>query len=299
MLWLYLASQLGLSFLFSLITGAVNLLYVLMIGSAVIDGDLLLEIISNLITIFVTVLSALCAIWYASRKIKWDWQKSLSNFQYKKSNLLYGVSLCYGLSLPLGFLVTFLGLLLRSVGLDLPEVGASDNQFIAGELLYFIAGCIAAPILEEIVFRGIILGSLKQYSPKFALIFSSLLFTFMHMNLYQGIAVFGMGIAFGIMYLKTESLQVTIFMHFINNLIAWMNAWIPDGAATALSLMLLALMVIGWVYLIKNRKSIRSMLSKQGTAKDCWSVPCKSISFWMLALVFVLFSAFYIVGWMS
>ena len=50
-------------------------------------------------------------------------------------------------------------------------------------LLMFIALVIAAPILEELIFRGIMLdGLLRIYSPTKAVIVSSLLFGLIHLN---------------------------------------------------------------------------------------------------------------------
>lgn len=50
----------------------------------------------------------------------------------------------------------------------------------------FISMVIAAPILEELIFRGIILkGLLKNYSPLKSILISSLLFGLIHLNPWQ------------------------------------------------------------------------------------------------------------------
>ena len=51
--------------------------------------------------------------------------------------------------------------------------------------------CIYSPLLEEVLFRGIILNSfIKKYSSSIALIFSSLVFAIAHLNFIQGINAF-------------------------------------------------------------------------------------------------------------
>lgn len=77
---------------------------------------------------------------------------------------------------------------------------------------------IAAPILEELIFRGVILkGFLKKYNPTRAIIYSSLLFGIAHLNPWQFVAAFMAGIAIGWVYYKTKSIWPAIFIHFANN----------------------------------------------------------------------------------
>lgn len=85
----------------------------------------------------------------------------------------------------------------------------------------FIVGVILAPFFEEIVYRGIILnGMLKKYSPKKAIVISSLIFGFMHLNLPQGLNAFIIGLIIGTVYYFTKSLYICMLMHAANNFIA-------------------------------------------------------------------------------
>jgi membrane protease YdiL (CAAX protease family) len=78
---------------------------------------------------------------------------------------------------------------------------------------------LAAPILEEFIFRGIILdGLLKRYSAIKSIVVSSLLFGLVHLNPWQFITGFLMGIFIGYIYIYTRSLSIAILMHGINNL---------------------------------------------------------------------------------
>lgn len=82
----------------------------------------------------------------------------------------------------------------------------------------FIMLVFAAPICEEVIFRGIILdGLLKNYSPRKAIIWSALLFGIVHLNPWQFIAALSLGLFMGWVYYKTGSLLTTIFIHFIAN----------------------------------------------------------------------------------
>ncbi|RPI00910.1 MAG: CPBP family intramembrane metalloprotease [Calditrichaeota bacterium] len=77
---------------------------------------------------------------------------------------------------------------------------------------------VAAPIGEELLFRGIILdGLLKNYPPKKAIFWSALFFGAAHLNPWQFIAGFILGFFMGWIYHTTRSLTTTVFIHFIAN----------------------------------------------------------------------------------
>lgn len=93
----------------------------------------------------------------------------------------------------------------------------------------FISIVIAAPILEELIFRGIILnGLLQRYSPVKSIILSSILFGIVHLNPWQFISAFIIGIFSGWVYYKTRKLSLSILIHFINNLAAFIGMYFMD-----------------------------------------------------------------------
>jgi membrane protease YdiL (CAAX protease family) len=87
----------------------------------------------------------------------------------------------------------------------------------------FITIVIAAPILEELIFRGIILnGLLKSYSPLKAIIISSLLFGLVHLNPWQFIGASILGSLSGWVYFKTNKLTLPIIIHMTNNFLGFL-----------------------------------------------------------------------------
>jgi membrane protease YdiL (CAAX protease family) len=84
--------------------------------------------------------------------------------------------------------------------------------------LIFLAGAILAPIVEEVLFRGLLQKSLSHKLPIWAAIaISALIFGAMHMDLYAFPVLALMGAIFGLLYHLTGSLRVTILAHLINN----------------------------------------------------------------------------------
>jgi len=90
----------------------------------------------------------------------------------------------------------------------------------------FIAIVIAAPIIEELIFRGIILnGLLQRYSPVKSIIISSVLFGIVHLNPWQFISAFIIGLFSGWVYYRTGKLTLSILIHFVNNLFAFVGMY--------------------------------------------------------------------------
>jgi uncharacterized protein len=78
---------------------------------------------------------------------------------------------------------------------------------------------IAAPILEELIFRGVILdGLLKKYSPVKSILISSLIFGLVHLDPSQFVVGLIMGIFTGWIYYKTRILTLAILIHSVYNL---------------------------------------------------------------------------------
>jgi len=93
------------------------------------------------------------------------------------------------------------------------EIASQTNPY-----LLVLEITLIGPIIEEILFRGIILnGLLKKYSPAKAILFSSLLFSLIHGNLPQMFNALFFGILLGLIYIKTKSLYAVIFTHIIAN----------------------------------------------------------------------------------
>lgn len=78
---------------------------------------------------------------------------------------------------------------------------------------------VAAPAAEEIVFRGFILRGLLNHgvAARTAVLWSALLFGVMHLNPWQGVTAFFLGLIFGWVYLRTRSLALCMMLHAIQN----------------------------------------------------------------------------------
>ena len=124
--------------------------------------------------------------------------------------------------------------LIEPVSMLLPEM--SEEMKLAMEKLLngpawvtLISVSVFAPFFEEWLCRGIVLrGLLKKVGPVWAIIISALFFALIHMNLWQAVPAFLMGIVFGYVYYKTGSLKLTMLMHCVNNTMAFIVSRIPS-----------------------------------------------------------------------
>jgi hypothetical protein len=151
--------------------------------------------------------------------------KSIYSLKSANASIVIIVSLCIvglqmGFTMPIGSLI------------PMPEV---VKQLFLEMLKYngilgFITIVIAAPILEELIFRGIILdGLLKRYSPTKSILFSSFLFGLVHLNPWQFISAMIIGCFAGWVYYRTKNLLLCILIHFINNLLPFIEMQFMDA----------------------------------------------------------------------
>jgi len=83
---------------------------------------------------------------------------------------------------------------------------------------------IVAPILEELIFRGYILGSIRiKMGTMSAIVLSATMFGLIHIIPQQVVNGFVMGLILGYVYVRSGSLVVVILMHAFNNAIAYIQ----------------------------------------------------------------------------
>lgn len=104
------------------------------------------------------------------------------------------------------------------------------EQMLSFSIWGFILVCIAAPLLEEILCRGVFLRSfLENYSDRKAILWSAIIFAVIHMNPWQAIPAFVIGYFMGWLFYRTKSLLPSIVVHFLNNFVAYVTAGMLGG----------------------------------------------------------------------
>lgn len=133
------------------------------------------------------------------------------------SILLFSLGSFWIIYYPLSFISPAF---VRSV-LSKPSLAVlGTSRPIFHNILILLIGVIIAPVIEEILFRGILLHrwSIKWDNQR-AMLVSSLVFAIPHMDSFFGNFVFG--VVMGMLYIKTRTLIVPIISHMLNNAAAF------------------------------------------------------------------------------
>lgn len=141
----------------------------------------------------------------------------------------------------------------------------SEMIYSGAAILSVITVVILAPILEEIIFRGIIFNKLNsKMNTTAAIIISALVFGIFHMNIVQGLNAFVIGIVLAFIYAKTHNLYTCISIHFINNLLSVITQRINyavNGAYTSdtLASVILQVLIIAitMILIITNKQVLK------------------------------------------
>ena len=96
-----------------------------------------------------------------------------------------------------------------------PLEGVISNSSIWATIIF--AG-ILSPIIEEVLFRGVMLNKLRTYGDKIAIITTALLFGLFHENFSQFFYAVGLGMIFAYVTLKTGTIKYSIGLHIMINM---------------------------------------------------------------------------------
>lgn len=173
-----------------------------------------------------------------------------------------------GVSLLLSFLFSFAGL--SPSGPGIPAAGSLRLL-----LLTLISSALLPALCEELLFRGIILQSLRRFGDIFALIVTTLLFAMLHRNLVQLPNALITGMVLGFLVLRTGSLRVAVVCHFVNNAIPVLlqaaaegrEGGFPGGIYLVMSACYLLCGLAGLLFLYIRRPAMFRPLSGEGKAE--------------------------------
>ncbi len=133
--------------------------------------------------------------------------------------------------IPMCMCLMYAGNLIGTILSLILSGGQAQNNLLTYAMdtnpLKILVMVILAPVLEEYVFRKLLIDRTRQYGEKTAVILSAFLFALFHQNLYQFFYAFALGLIFGYIYVRTSRLHYTIILHaFINFLGSVVAPWL-------------------------------------------------------------------------
>ncbi len=206
MVGFFLISQIVIPLLFGLL------------GFSVSGLSLRWQAVSVLLTYLLMSLAGLLILYFSIKPwqpLPSDWFK----FKFKSNWVLWGMG-GYLVALPLVLIVSLINQQIwQGQGGSNPllflALQAQDKVALA---IFFFTASIAAPIFEEIMFRGFLLASLTRYLPVGgAIIVSSLIFAFAHVSFSEVLPLTTLGIILGFVYTRKRNLFAPIMIHSLWN----------------------------------------------------------------------------------
>ncbi|MEI8201273.1 MAG: type II CAAX endopeptidase family protein [Eubacteriales bacterium] len=218
-----------------------------------------------------SVLMFLCLfIWlFASRKSTW--------LTVRKDNLsMKRLLIAIPIAMAMLGLVNFYMMGFQFLSEQFPLIKNSLDEYIRNASIaqtsmgleaagYYIGVGILIPVIEELVFRGIILGEfLSTMNADIAVILSALIFGTMHMQPVQVGYALVCGLILGYVYLYSNSLYLSIAIHIIFNILGGVAPAIFTGNPqfmNVLGVLELVFVFAGLFCILYLRKSYRKKLT--------------------------------------
>lgn len=178
--------------------------------------------------------------------------------------VIAGVGVCMFANIITSYITVFMevfGVHLKSPDIEMPSG-------ITGMAITFIRVVVCAAMTEEIAMRGYVMGNLRAYGDKFAILMSSVMFAAMHGNLVQAPFALIAGFAIGYFSIKTGSIWTGIVIHAVNNgisvVITYASKYLSQaGANIVTSALIYGFIIVGILAFILFR-----MMTKENRLRD-------------------------------
>lgn len=129
-----------------------------------------------------------------------------------------------------------------------PVVNPLDSAVGGNVIWQVFVLAISAPIVEELIFRKIMLDCLRPYGDKTAIWVTALAFALFHGNLSQALYAFVLGMIFAYVVIRTNDVRYSIAYHILINLFGSTIMPMMAGSSNQVLVMIAGLLV--WIFLI-------------------------------------------------
>lgn len=178
---------------------------------------------------------------------------------------------------------------LYSTGYEVTSFNYETKNDAATVLTDVVSSVIAAPIAEELFFRGVVLKQTSRVSARFGIVFSAVMFGLMHGNPYQFVMATMIGLFFGYITVKTDSLIPSIVCHIainglmsVSDVIGAFSEELADLSYYSIDVIEVILAIIGiWLYKKSGEKATLPPYTEYHKKR---TLPIILTSVWVLAV---------------
>ena len=139
---------------------------------------------------------------------------------HKASLMLPAVFAGLGFCMLGNIINSYITMFFSSVNIEFSSPDIPMAEGVSGIILTFFRVAITAAIVEELSFRGFVMGNLRFYGDGFAIAVSSIVFALLHGNMVQAPFALMAGYALGYLSVKTGTIWTGVIIHALNNSIS-------------------------------------------------------------------------------
>ena len=154
---------------------------------------------------------------------------------------------------------------------DLPETVLPTYSSLAVNLL---STAVLPAFIEEMIFRGYMLGTLRRHGDGFAVVVTAVFFGVFHGNVLQMPFAVILGLALGYLTVITDCIWPAVLLHFSNNamavLLSFFEQRFPDNTTEINGITFLVVAMIGTIVLtvlLHGRETIRPIGNRYSTLR--------------------------------
>ena len=181
----------NITFLFCIIFEVVGIMTILFFG--MVGAQMSIYFMTFMFSLF---------LW---RKHKGEIEIKLKKVEPVKLAQLSAITVC---GIPIALFLNYFAGILSSAGADSAE---DVNTYPL--ILSLVVFAVVPAVVEEFVFRGVILGAYSKVDVKAGIVISSLFFALLHFSFGSVMYGFFFGLLFAVIRLSTGNLVYTIIMH--------------------------------------------------------------------------------------
>lgn len=163
----------------------------------------------------------------------------------------------------------------------------------AGIIMYVVSVAVVPGFIEELLFRGCVMGVLKRYNAVYAVTLSAMLFAAMHCAVQQFFYAFCAGLVFGWIAYRTGRLWPGMLIHMLNNALSVLYEYLY--AYAEFNLYLAVYLSVSMTVMVLGIIGVAVLIHKGGRLKESENevglMTCAKMTARVLPVLYVLIVA--------